>query len=90
MGCSFWAVRRCSSKGDQSLMVRFDISHMSKVCPKKKNKPKPSQIQTVEVKATQNEEPNEDNKTNILSRVRKLSKEDRTAIFNEMLKAEGF
>jgi hypothetical protein len=42
------------------------------------------------VKATQEEEPKEDDKTNILSRVGKLSKEDRTVIFDEMLKAEGF
>jgi hypothetical protein len=67
-----------------------DKGHMSKACPKKKNKTKPSQMQTVEVKATQEEEPKEDNKMNILSRVGKLSKEDRSAIFDKMLKAEGF
>ena len=67
-----------------------DKGHMSKACPKKKNKPKTSQTWAVEVKATQEEEPKEDDKTNILSRVRKLSKEDRTVIFDEMLKAEGF
>jgi hypothetical protein len=67
-----------------------DKGHMSKACPKKKNKPKPSQMRTVEVKATQEEELKEDDKVNILSRVRKLSKEDRTAIFDEMLKVEGF
>jgi hypothetical protein len=45
----------------------------------------------VEVKATKEEEPQEENdKVNILSRVGKLSKEDRMAIFNEMLKVEGF
>jgi hypothetical protein len=63
---------------------------MSKACPKKKNKSKPSQTQTVEVKATQEEEPKEDDKMNILSRVGKLLKEARTAIFEEMLKTEGF
>jgi hypothetical protein len=45
----------------------------------------------VEVKATKEKEPKEENdKMNILSRVSKLSKEDRTTIFNEMLKAQGF
>jgi hypothetical protein len=46
----------------------------------------------VEVKATKEEEPQEEenNKANILSRVSKLSKEERTAIFDKMLKAEGF
>jgi hypothetical protein len=65
---------------------------MSKACPKKqKNKQQSNQVQTVEVKATKEEEPQEENdKANILSRVGKLSKEDRTAIFDEMLKAEGF
>ena len=67
-----------------------DKGHMSKACPKKKNKLKPSQAQIVEVKATQEEEPKKDDKMNILSRVGKLLKEDGTAIFNEMLKAEGF
>ena len=65
---------------------------MLKACPKKqKNKQKSNQMQTVEVKATKEEEPQEeDDKANILSRVGKLSKEDRTAIFDKMLKAEGF
>ena len=65
---------------------------MSKACPKKqKNKQKSNQAWTVEVKSAKEEEPQEeDNKAKILSRVGKLSKEDRTAIFDEMLKAEGF
>ena len=67
-----------------------DMGHMSKACPKKK-KQKPNQTWTVEVKATKEEELKEKNdKMNILSRVSKLSKEDRTTIFNKMLKAQGF
>ena len=70
-----------------------DKGHMSKVCPKKqKNKQKSQQTWTVEVKATKEEEPQDEgsDKVNILSRVGKLLKEDRTAIFDKMLKAEGF
>jgi hypothetical protein len=67
--------------------------HMLNTCPKKqKNKQKPQQMRTVKVKATKEEEPQEEesDKANILSRVSKLSKEERTAIFDKMLKAEGF
>ena len=70
-----------------------DKGHMSKACPKKqKNKQKSQQTRTVEVKATKEEEPQEEenDKAKILSRVGKLSKEDRMAIFDEMLKVEGF
>jgi hypothetical protein len=68
-----------------------DKGHMFKACPKKqKNKQKPSQMWAVEVKATKKEEPQEDDKAHILSRVGKLSKKDRMAIFDEMLNAEGF
>jgi hypothetical protein len=70
-----------------------DKGHMSKACPKKqKNKQKSQQTRTVEVKIAKEEEPQEEesDKANILSRVGKMLKEDRMAIFDKMLIAEGF